>query len=461
MIAAEDDKLREPRIAVILAAGRGERLRPHGRSCPKPLTPVLGVSLAERVVRGLLEATPLETIVVSIGYEAEAIRQHFEDIGARSGIPVRFVSADQWQSGNGASALATATATDSRPFLLTMADHLVSPALVADLLVDPPEVDEVCLAVDRDKAAVFDLDDVTRVRLAGNRVAAIGKNLDVWEAADTGVFLCTSALYDGLAEAAARGRHGLSDGISMLAAKGQARAVDVSGRWWTDVDTPAALKHAEARLVAQLGCKPHDGPVARYLNRPLSRRLTRHLVRTSITPNQISVLVFLLACVASALLAAPGYAALVAGGLLAQVSSVLDGCDGEIARLKFNASEFGGWFDAVLDRYADALILFALTWHALYTNPAEVCLAAGFAAVIGSFLNSYTADKYDQLMLQKVSVALRIGRDIRIFIVFIGALLDQTLLALWSIALLMNAEVVRRIYLYYVAADQGSARPRR
>jgi len=171
--------------------------------------------------------------------------------------------------------------------------------------------------------------------------------------------------------------------------------------------------------------------------------------------------VFAIACIAAALLASPGYLLLAAGGILAQVSSVVDGCDGEVARLKFGASEFGGWFDAVLDRYADAFILLALTWHALYTNPATICLAAGFAAVTGSFLNSYTADKYDQLMLERVSGAFRIGRDIRIFIVLSGALLDQALGALWSIALLMNADVVRRIYLCYVAADQSSAKPLR
>ncbi|MBW2005204.1 MAG: CDP-alcohol phosphatidyltransferase family protein, partial [Deltaproteobacteria bacterium] len=52
-----------------------------------------------------------------------------------------------------------------------------------------------------------------------------------------------------------------------------------------------------------------------------------------------------------------GYSNLVIGTLLAHLSSVIDGCDGEIARLKFQVTEFGGWFDAVLDRYADAFLL--------------------------------------------------------------------------------------------------------
>ena len=64
-----------------------------------------------------------------------------------------------------------------------------------------------------------------------------------------------------------------------------------------------------------------------------------------------------------------GYVTLALGGLIAQFASIIDGCDGENARLKFLKSDFGGWFDAVLDRYADALLLFGLTWHAHAAGP--------------------------------------------------------------------------------------------
>ncbi len=52
-----------------------------------------------------------------------------------------------------------------------------------------------------------------------------------------------------------------------------------------------------------------------------------------------------------------------AGGVVAQVTSIIDGCDGEIARLKRLESDFGAWSDAVLDRDADAFLLFGLLWH--------------------------------------------------------------------------------------------------
>ena len=80
---------------------------------------------------------------------------------------------------------------------------------------------------------------------------------------------------------------------------------------------------------------------------------------------------FALALVAAGLFAAGGWFWLAMGGLLAQTASVVDGCDGEVARLRLAESDFGGWFDAVLDRYADAFLLFGLTWHVVFPHRAK------------------------------------------------------------------------------------------
>ena len=125
-------------------------------------------------------------------------------------------------------------------------------------------------------------------------------------------------------------------------------------------------------------------------------------MRTTVTPNQISLLSWMLSCVAAGLMAVSGYPALAAGGALAQLASIVDGCDGEIARLKRSQSEFGGWFDAVLDRYADAVLLFGMMWHEFAATGTNLSVVLGFAAIVGSFLISYTADKYDGLMSQRV-----------------------------------------------------------
>jgi CDP-L-myo-inositol myo-inositolphosphotransferase len=441
-----------PKKALILAAGLGSRLRPQTKTA-KPLTRVLGLSLAERVVCTLLEAG-IRQFLVTLGHEAETVRAHFSEIARHRGVTIDFIEAEGWERGNGASALAAKDRTGGTPFFLVMIDHLFDPAIARALADDPPAPGEMRLAVDRGKDGIFDLDDVTRVKIDDGRITAIEKTLDDWDAGDTGVMLCTSGLFEGLERAAARNKHGLSDGLRELAGEGRARTVDVTGMTWLDVDTPEALREAERRLMRDQGGKTRDGPVSRHLNRPVSRWFSRYLVRTTVTPNQISLASWLLSCVAAGLMAVSGYPALAAGGVLAQLASIIDGCDGEIARLKHSKSEFGGWFDAVLDRYADAVLLFGLMWHAFAATGTSLSIMLGFAAIVGSFLNSYTADKYDGLMARKLQGAsyFRLGRDVRVFVIFLGAVLNQPLFTLGVVAVVMNVEVVRRIMIYRRAA---------
>ena len=437
-----------PKVALILAAGFGSRLRPQTKT-PKPLTRVLGLTLAERVVCTLLDVG-VRRFLVTLGHEAETVRTHFSDIARRRGVTIDFTEADDWEQGNGSSALAARGSTGEAPFFLVMIDHLFDLGIARALADDPPAPGEMHLAVDRDKDGIFDPDDVTRVKIDVGRITEIGKNLGDWDAGDTGVMLCTSGLFEGLERAAARNKHGLSDGLRELAGDGRARTVDVTRMPWLDVDTPDSLREAERWLLRDQGRKTRDGPVSRHLNRPVSRWLSRYLVRTSVTPNQISLASWMLSCVAAGLMALNGYPALAAGGALAQLASVIDGCDGEIARLKHSQSEFGGWFDAVLDRYADAVLLFGLMWHVFAAAGTSLSVLLGFAAIVGSFLNSYTADKYDGLMAQRLHGApyFRFGRDVRVFIIFIGAVLNQPLFTLGVVAVVMNVEVVRRIMIF-------------
>jgi CDP-L-myo-inositol myo-inositolphosphotransferase len=131
--------------------------------------------------------------------------------------------------------------------------------------------------------------------------------------------------------------------------------------------------------------------------------------------------------------------------------------------LKFQETEFGAWFDAVLDRYADAFLLFGLTYYVYFPSGNLLYLFVGFLAIIGTFMNSYTADKYDGLMKKKIGSKghyFRMGRDVRIFIIFVFAILsigflfleeivNLPFLAILLIAILMNAENIRRIIVLY------------
>lgn len=239
-----------PKVAVILAAGTGSRLFPN-TSLPKPLAPVCGLTITERVVRTLRDAIGIERFVVCLGYEMETVRSHFLSVARRRGVAIEFVSAPDWTKGNGASALAAEHVVGDEPFILSMCDHLYDEDLPARLVEQCVSPGTMAIAIDTDKSGLHDEDDVMKIAFQGDRIVSISKSLRDWDAADTGVMHCTSAIFDGLRDAASEGRHGLADGVAKLAETGQARIVDVTGSWWIDVDTAEALEIAERRVTEQ------------------------------------------------------------------------------------------------------------------------------------------------------------------------------------------------------------------
>lgn len=134
--------------------------------------------------------------------------------------------------------------------------------------------------------------------------------------------------------------------------------------------TTAQERRAAERMLLQLLVKQtEDSPVSKYIYRPLSRPLTRLLVKTPITPNQVSYVVGLIGLAGCALTALPTYAALVWGALLVFISGIIDGCDGEIARLKLQSSPFGAWLDTIIDEVTSVAYFFAIGYHVYQHHP--------------------------------------------------------------------------------------------
>ncbi len=105
--------------------------------------------------------------------------------------------------------------------------------------------------------------------------------------------------------------------------------------------------------LVRLSGKASDGLVSRHLNRRLSGLVTRALVLTPIGPNHVTLLTLALGLGAAVVLSLGTESGFVAGTLLYQLSSALDGCDGEIARLKFLSSRFGEWADSAADHVSN------------------------------------------------------------------------------------------------------------
>jgi phosphatidylglycerophosphate synthase len=122
-------------------------------------------------------------------------------------------------------------------------------------------------------------------------------------------------------------------------------------------------RRAAHRLLYQILTKPQDNAITRYLYRPVSFPLTRLLVWTPITPNQVSLAVAALVAIGCWLTAHAQRSSVIAGTAVVLVASYLDCCDGEIARVKLLSSRLGAWLDTIVDELSSIGYMAALGWH--------------------------------------------------------------------------------------------------
>ena len=142
---------------------------------------------------------------------------------------------------------------------------------------------------------------------------------------------------------------------------------------WSDVSDPTGVGRVERRLLRSLG-RPSDGYLAR-LDRTVSIGISRRLIPTRITPNAITGLSLIAGLGGAVSLALGTSWVAVLGVLLLWASSILDGCDGELARLKLLTSRFGARFDVVTDHVVHAATFVGVALHVYRTRP-DMPLAA-------------------------------------------------------------------------------------
>ena len=243
---------------LILAAGNGSRIASLSVGAPKPLVPLFGLPLLEHILRSS-QAAGIRRFVIVVGYRADLIRSWFAS-RSFADISVTLIENREYHKANGVSALAAKGELRSH-FLMLMADHIFEPKTAQALLQQPLADDEVILAVDHRLDRIFDLDDATKVRRDGNYIVDIGKDLARYNALDTGMFLCSPALFNSLESAKKDGNCSLSDGMRRLGREGKLRAFDIGDAHWQDVDTPEAFAHTERVFAREFP----ENPVADWL----------------------------------------------------------------------------------------------------------------------------------------------------------------------------------------------------
>lgn len=342
--------------AVIIAAGKGSRLQSHYSGCPKPLVKVGGVPLLMRVILAAKKIGVTEFVIV-LGYQAARIRKTISS--RKLGVKITWVRNTDWQKPNGLSVLKAEKYVDGN-FLLFMSDHVFSPAILKNLKEVSLEKDYGLLCVDHRLNKVPNLDDATKVRTENKHLSNIGKSLTDFNAIDVGIFMCTPHLFEALRQSQLKGDYSLSGGVRILAEEGRMRTFDIGDHFWQDVDTEPDLRHAE-RLLLQSTRSSSDGIIAKLVNRRISTRITKWLLKTPITPNQISFFNLFFSIFIAWVISFGKPVTTMIAGILFQLASIIDGCDGEVAQIKLKDSKFGAFVDTFTDHVSYFFFIIGVT----------------------------------------------------------------------------------------------------
>jgi len=386
----------ERRRCVLLAAG----------SQPAQRTPVFALRPVERTVLAFLRAGVREFLVAG---DPEQVRWICETLAAGPCRRARLRPVD----------LLPAALAQGESFFLARSDCHYDRRLVARFVEETRFDVRTRIAVDFRKDALAAHDGAPRVALwpGGESLRMCADALVGADAVLTGLALGTPALARALAESP-RDERRLGRALTLLAAR-EPVATWAVAELWQEVRDETDLALARRKVLAgAVGVA--DGLVARYLNRPLSRRITERLLSRDVKPWQISVISFF-GTLAAGVSFATGHG--LTGGLLAQSASVLDGVDGELARIRYQDSPFGGVYDALLDRVGDAALIGGMTLYAWAMGAGQSAIALGFAAVAGSSLSMLVKEKYGTQFQRRYADEsegrarwLLLGRDGRLFL---------------------------------------------
>jgi phosphatidylglycerophosphate synthase len=224
--------------------------------------------------------------------------------------------------------------------------------------------------------------------------------------------------------------------------------------------------------------KDTDGFMARHFDRRISGAISRLLLHTPITPNQITLGVTALGVWAGALMAGAGSVSKLEGSLLFLATSILDGCDGEVARAKKMTSRLGGWLDLWGDNVVHVAVFYGLGIGLQKDTGQILYRYLGFWAALGTLLSAAIASiqtyrKSHPREGSKTSLFQSVVGDVRqvhgpawktylvkasdalarrdfIYVVVILALVHRLDWFLWATAIGANAYAVVLVFLWAV-----------
>jgi phosphatidylglycerophosphate synthase len=353
--------------------------RPEGKVTP--LTNILGLTLVHRVVLAAAQSGVRDFFLMGASAEeageiADLLKKDTRTISQSlsvSPVPVP-----------GTGKPAGGTNIHGR-FWLIPADAVFDPDILARAAEADPGGAVNLHLVDSAARTGLEMAETVRVKsgLSGQGGLTFVEGPAEGSSVYAGVSLCSADIFPRLGALFTKAgpRPPAAGFLNDIFGNAPAQTFDTAGRFCFRVLSKAALKKARRSLLATAR-KPTDSFISRTFNRPISLFLTRPLIWLGIKPNPLSVVCLAIGMASCWFIAQGGYVQSVLGAFLFEFASIFDGCDGEVARLTYRTSKFGGFVDMVGDAVIFVLFFVCLPVGLYRSSHRPVWLVLGVLALL-------------------------------------------------------------------------------
>jgi phosphatidylglycerophosphate synthase len=243
------------------------------------------------------------------------------------------------------------------PSLILQSNLIISPAALSDLMACKVSEGEVAFLCDERKDS--------SVKSKEDRVDYLFSN----GGKAVGVFVA----YGNLLEKLVLDSMDLTNWAMDLSHRKCIKSVRFSDGYWMRLSSDEnSIRNAENLLFSNIR-KSERGWMSRNINRKISIPISAFLMRTPLTPNMISILVGIVGILSGVLYALKHP---IWGGVFLEASSILDGCDGEVAKIKLKESKRGQWIDTIFDQlsYISFIVGVPIGYYSITKSPLPIVL---------------------------------------------------------------------------------------
>ena len=444
-----------PMTCIILATLHDDHFSEYNN--PSALIPLLGIPLVERTLRTAMSAG-LTTFQIVTREKDQKVRPYLDHFASKHNINITHTISDlpDKKAGN---ELLLVEHGDNKPFLLLSIDYLFTANTIKKLLKTKLQQDEMGIAIDSDTIhKKLDLIGITRAHTVKNRIRALNPGLKEFDSFDTGVYLCQASFLKQLEKHSKTHKNTeIIDATHHLIKEDKVVGIDIGDNFWSHVDSGDAIDRTEQEVIKNLKTQDTDRPVMKHIVKPFSCLLTRALMHAPLNIKQLSIFIPIIAMLAAYFFSFSHYAGLFFGGLLAIICGLLHISVKEMAELKYERTPFFDWFNTITGKYTELLLLVGLILHVANAYSSSNVLLIGILALMGTMLFHFSYDQFYQITQKRPPQGqdMQIKSEVRFLLIIIGALVNLPLFTLLVFGILLNAIVIRRLFVWKTAANKA------